>query len=108
MKKSDLKTGMLIELGNGDVCLVVNDTFLYSDDGWDDINTLGFDHCEKSLQIKRVSSVLSMGDLTPSNWNSPTIDKNLLWENWPDVFEIDGVEYSKTTLRNLIRKATNK
>jgi len=108
MKKSDLKTGMLCKYKNGEFALVINE-FIVSEDGF-----MTLDLYSENLQairnddysIASVSEVLEDGWLTPREWDDETMELYLLWERKNEkTYEIDGIEYSLTTLRNIIKKA---
>jgi hypothetical protein len=107
MKKSDLKTGMLVQYRRGEIRMFINDAFVgynmylpkyeFSD------NLI---HRREEFDIVNVSKVLSGRYLMPENWTVETLNNNLLWSRDEKKYELDGVEYSETTLRNLIRTAT--
>lgn len=65
MRKSDLKNGMIVELRNGDMCIVLDDKLLDTNDFtyidiYDDNLT---DDCQKELDIVRVYKDKSMSSL---------------------------------------------
>lgn len=109
MKKSDLKTGMLVEYRNGMVYMVINDALI----GFSEHNSIGFHREDLSSKttiehdIIAVSHVLSDWRARAENWNSKTINANLLWQHVEEtpICTIDGVEYSESTLRSIIKKA---
>lgn len=106
MKKSDLKSGMLVEYRNGGLRLVINESLI--NDMYCDFGQLRNDltnRLNSCTDIVRVSNVLDGGDLLPRNWSSEIITNNLLWERKEEIIvELDGVEYSESTLRSLIKK----
>ena len=115
MKKSELKTGMLVELRLGYVYLVINDTLVSKNSEWMDLGGYEENLCRcqryasaKGFDIMRVSKVLTTYDLYPKYWTSQHLTNNLLWERneGKSAVTIDGVEYSESTLRSLIKKAT--
>lgn len=111
MKKSDLKTGMLVELRNGDICMLIGDTFVDNgqylplSDISEDLEEI---YSETGCDIIKVSNVLCDNYCIPKYWTSKMLNKNLLWERKVEkpCAIIDGVEYSESTLRSLIKKAT--
>ena len=48
MKKSNLETGMVVELENGNKGIIVRDSIIYENGGWDDIYSIN------DLSIKKV------------------------------------------------------
>ena len=107
MKKSDLKTGMLVQYRNGLIRMVINNYVVgytaYTDiDGYNDDLTRPLDN----LCIDKISKILHGSDTISSNWIEKTLNDNLLWTRTEKKYELDGVEYSETTLRSLIKKAT--
>ena len=112
MKNSDLKTGMQIEQSNGKRRLVL----------------IGCSHENRTTtlvnaQPDNVNGFNRLIDYFPlSKWNEDlTTDSSvvldivkiysaygeLLWEREDIAITIDGVDYSESTLRSLIRKAIN-
>ncbi len=82
MKKSDLKTGMLVELNTGDIGLIVNDTIIFNNDTYcylreKDDNLKSNTHTK--YDIKRVSNILMGYKLLPSEFTAAVITDNLLW-----------------------------
>lgn len=115
-KKSDLKTGMWVQYrdknfksrmvilnaldNNGDIddVFVNVDGFMSMKDYDDDLLCNGDRDCD----IIKVFKANPFGNYFKE-------DLEVLWERKDEeLIEIDGIEYSKTTLRNLIRKAVNK
>ena len=111
MKKSDLKTGMLVQYRKGDVGIVINN-FIIEDDTWLNLNCFNDDLTSisyKKHDILKVSDIQKSFDLIPHHWTNIKLNENILWERTPEkTFEIDGVEYSQSTLRSIIKKATGK
>ena len=83
MKKQDLKTGMLVQVRNGDVYMVIND-ILVRDGAWQPLGFLDNDlKCidnQDEFDIVKVSKVLDGYLLMPTNWNEERLNNNLLWE----------------------------
>lgn len=79
MKKSDLKDGMIVELRNGDICIVLGDKLLDTNDyayidGYDDDLT---DEYQKDLDIVKVYKDKSLCGLE-SRYERDNL--KLLWE----------------------------
>ena len=82
MKKQDLKTGMLVQVRNGNVYMLINDTFA-SNEGWMSLYSFDKDLNDREhneLDIMKVSIVLEDYFLMPKYWNEKTLNNNLLWE----------------------------
>jgi hypothetical protein len=113
MKKSDLKTGMLVMQRNGNIQLLVNKTFLCENGGFDELNCYNHDlssnYDDEDTDITKVSKVLNGIHLGYNKWGESLIDCNLLWKEEVEVFacELDGVTYSQSTLRSIIKKANS-
>ena len=112
MKKSDLKTGMLVIQRNGIIRLLINQTFICSPVGMVELKDYNSDLTwgDKGVyDIVKVSNVLERGDLQPSRWSEQLIDANILWKEEVEIFacELDGVTYSESTLRSIIKKANS-
>ena len=112
MKKSDLKTGMLVMKRTGRIELVVKKTLLTKSGGFNELKSLN-DNLKNQYHpehdIVKVSKVLKGQLLGYSEWKESVIDDNLFWrEEQVEIFacELDGVSYSQSTLRSLIKKAT--
>jgi hypothetical protein len=61
----------------------------------------------KDFDIIKISKVLKEAMLIPSYWTLSVLKSHLLWVRSDEKkFIIDGVEYSESTLRSLIKKAT--
>lgn len=123
MKKSDLKSGMLVKTRAGNIGLIVKDNCHGEDavifnagdwtglDGysenliWHEFDVDRIDYC-KTIDIVAVYKPdLPTGFLSrKSKFGS----LELLWERKPEkTFELDGVKYSESTLRSIIKKATS-
>ena len=108
MKKSDLKTGMLIETRGRGLFLFINSICVSQDNFYiPDLNRNLTDNDGKEYDFMRISKVLIERSLCPDKWTEETLDNNILWERKEKIYKIDGVEYSKSTLRSLIKKATD-
>jgi hypothetical protein len=111
MKKSELKTGMTVCLVNNQKYMVLLDTNegdnLITKDGWmrlsDYKNDLTFLRSNE-YDIKEVYKPTHQYQLEFNCWDK----MELIWERKEEkpVLKLDGVEYSETTLRSLIKKAT--
>ena len=110
--KADLKTGMLIQYKNQEIRMVINkdivgDGFLNLSDYYIDLTY----PTDNTLDIIRVSTVLENNSLMPVHWTEHTLIKHLLWDREPKkpkkTYKIDGVKYSESSLRSLIKKATS-
>ena len=116
MKKSDLKTGMTVLLEKKEKLLILKDCGdLDGNDGDTTCNT----------KQKVCNNVLRYWDFFPlSKWNEDltsncdidfmdiievrSIYGKLLWRREPEkTFELDGISYSESTLRSIIKKASN-
>ena len=83
MKKQDLKTGMLVQVRNGHVYMVINDTLVRDVKfiSLDNINNdLNYMYHDGEWDIMKVSKVLDSYYLMPKCWNEEKLNKNLLWE----------------------------
>lgn len=81
MTKQDLKTGMLVQCVNGNVYLVVHDSFI-REKGQTILGSFAHTlEClnDENFNIVRVSKVLKAPNLRPSQWTEETVDKYLLW-----------------------------
>ena len=103
MKKKDLESGMLVQLGNDTFGLVVNDALI------DRIGYFNLEYFNEDLthtagsqyNINKVSKVLSMNHLRIDKWNSHTLNKFLLWEREVvNEFTIEELE-KLTGLKNI-------
>jgi len=91
MKKSDLKTGMLVQYRNGKVRMVINDTLIGSDNYIQELKFYNDDltmNNHDKLCIKKVSEVLKSVRLMPKNWTEETLNENLLWERPKPIPEL--------------------
>ena len=109
--KSDLKTGMLVQYRDKSIGMIINDYIAekntYSAQMYFNHDLTEISGNEK-LDIIRVSSVLQGSDIMYRNWTEKTLLNNLLWESESKkTYEIDGVEYSESSLKSLIKKATS-
>ena len=115
MKKSELKTGMQVETRDGERYVVLLDTpsgdviVKVGGNNWDELNNYNklmlFNNKEflKSDIVKVYSNTFSNQYLIKK-----MDERFLIWEREEEkVFcKLDGVEYSESTLRSLIKKAT--
>lgn len=114
MKKSDLKTGMRVKVRNGNIyavfigtekggCLVRQETWSRLDEYKDDL-TLNHENVRELDVVEVYSRPIITCCLLE-------VDKcgDILWqrEESKPFIVLDGVEYSESTLRSLIKKATN-
>lgn len=85
MKKSDLKTGMVVELRDGTMCMVLLDTpcgdVFVNVNGWSDMNSYDDDwRCfpliYRGFDIIRVYSAESAYQMVFSRWG----DMKMIWE----------------------------
>jgi hypothetical protein len=117
MEKSDLRTGMLCILRNGEKSLVMlntsNGDILAGSDGeegqcWFPLDGLNDDLTKASGQSKY--DVMFIYDYHANDMKASfsTSKRILLWERKEEkpILTLDGVEYSESTLRNLIKMAT--
>lgn len=119
MKKSDLKTGMIIESRKGEKALVVKDNcygedaIIYNKSDWtqldsfsDDLKFYGDDE-ERTQFSKSVDIVKVFMPNLPTAFLDKE-DMKLIWTRKEEkpIVKLDGVEYSESTLRSLIKKAT--
>jgi len=123
MKKKDLKTGYIVETRSGETALIVRnncygeDAVIFAENNWTSLDEFNEDltwHNEDGLQTDFAKTVdimkvykpdLPTGFLSRTSKHSNKME--LLWERKQTPFCIlDGVEYSESTLRSLIKKAT--
>jgi len=122
MKKSDLETGMIVKTRDGKMRLMISGTAIsYNDGGGVSENFLNEDLTSVSLLNGDIDAVFS----APTRNDSYNADMNfwfknnfknilkyctLLWERKEEKIAVtlDGVEYSESTLRSLIKKATDR
>ena len=113
MKKSDLKTGMLVMRREGAIQLLVKKTFIVKTGGFNLLSSIDDDLSNvfgDGGDIIKVSKVLNGYSLGHDQWTESMIDNNLLWkEIEAEIFacELDGVKYSESTLRSIIKKANS-
>lgn len=118
MKKQDLKTGMRVELANGIIYIVLVGEFRCNNEkqgvlfcrpkGYMNDTAYTEDlECEVDEEFSIVK-VYDLPKLTAKLLNPKKVG-DLLWERCEETpektHEIDGVEYSESTLRSLIKKA---
>ena len=123
MKKQDLKTGMLVETRSGQLALIVKDNIygqdavIFAEDNWTSLDGFSEDlrwsvasHVPKfckSVDIMKVYKPdLPTGFLSRCNkFGSQKL--TLLWEREEEkpIVILDGIEYSESTLRSIIKKA---
>ena len=122
MKKSDLKTGYFVELRNGQNALILGNAVVTLEDG--DMSETG------GASLGTYNNDLTDSWTTNSGWDIMRVYDEcdgagsnlkfkmehpeylrgkLLWERKEEnpIVTIDGVEYSESTLRSLIKKATS-
>jgi len=110
MKKSDLKTGMLVQYKNGKVRMVINDTLIGSDNYMQEIKSYNDDltmNNHHRLCIKKVSEVLEAMQSAPKHWTEKTLNENLLWERSKPMPELKTgmiVEYNNGEVGLVINK----
>lgn len=123
MKKSDLKTGMILEHRSGQTSVVFldnvygKDAIVFSDSSWTDINDFddSFNWTFLSRGLPREHGVDVMKIYKPDlptgflTRESKFGSMQVLWERKEEkpIVTLDGVDYSESTLRSLIKKATN-
>lgn len=98
MTKKDLKTGMIVQLRDGSIFLIINDVIVqvcgydFLDNYKDDLSNVA----ESKFDIVKVSNVLDDYLLKPENWTEETLNDNLLWKR--DEYK----EYTMLELENLL------
>ncbi|MCP5005460.1 MAG: hypothetical protein GY941_16210 [Planctomycetes bacterium] len=100
MKKSDLKSGMLVELRNKKVLMVLNLMLIRADGDYYPLSYYNDDltfykkEAEGYLDIINVSNIQNGAASTTKNWTFESITNDLLWQREEkEMIEIDGVEY---------------
>ena len=81
MTKQDLKTGMLVQCANGNVYLLVNDSFVRENGiapTYRFNDRLGCPD-NTDFNIVKVSEIVEGVKLRPIHWTAETVDKYLLW-----------------------------
>lgn len=116
MKKKDLRTGMLVKFRDNNVFIIINNYLVKANDwfpleSWNDDLTIVSGGKKDDFDIMACSKVLISGALESKNWVKEAIEENLLWERKeiepePIILTLDNVDYSETTLRSMIKKAT--
>lgn len=119
MKKKDLKTGMVAETEDGELRIVWGNTLVSYDAGGaflvDFNDDLERDDNGPSGDVIKVYSRPNKTSGLRGSMNLWLQNKeilnyvDLLWERKEEkpILKLDGVEYSESTLRSLIKKATN-
>ncbi|MCP5063315.1 MAG: hypothetical protein GY936_12745, partial [Ignavibacteriae bacterium] len=109
MKKSDLKTGMLVELRNKKVLMVLNLMLIRADGDYYPLSYYNDDltfykkESEGYLDIINVSNIQNGAASTTKNWTLESITNNLLWQREEkEMIEIDGVEYELEDIKRMI------
>lgn len=104
--KEDLKTGMLVQLRDGGINLVIND-YLISKEDWGDLrcwDSLDFrsNGTNSHNDIVKVSNVLKSWSLQYEYWTKETLNNNLLWEREEEenVLTMEQIE-KLTGLKNI-------
>ena len=125
MKKSDLKSGMIIETRAGERALIVlnncygRDAVIFAENNWTDLDGFSEDliwHNEAGKQSDFAKTVDIMKIYRPdlptgflSRKSKFSNEMELLWERKEEekpILTLDGIEYSESTLRSIIKKAT--
>lgn len=108
MEKSDLKTGMLVQTRQGDVFMYINCSCVSQCSFYEPDLKSNLTDCDgKQYDFMKISNILIEDDLSPDKWTEETLENNILWERKEKIYKIDGVEYSESTLRSIIKKANN-
>lgn len=98
----DLRTGMVIETENGKYQVLKETSFgdiiLHPDFGWRGLTQKYVDTYAISI-----SEPTTQCHIRPINWHT----HNIVWKKEEPILTLDGVEYSESTLRSLIKKATS-
>ena len=91
MKKSELKTGMLVELRDEDIYMVIGDSLVKDGDDID-ISEYNDDLTDEdginSLDIMRVSEIRTGIDKQPCYWITEELEEAVLWNREDDVPEL--------------------
>jgi len=106
MKKSDLKTGMLIQIQNGRVYLVVDEFAISNSNTWFELNSNKEDltYSNPDFNINKVSRILINYKLMPKYWTEETLNNNLLWERSTiETIEIAGQKFNKEEVENALK-----
>jgi hypothetical protein len=86
MKKSDLKNGMLIQIANGHIYMILNDYAINYNDFFDLSSQQDDLTCEiDEFNIIKVSKVLTGYLLLPKHWTIDTLDNFLIWEKQKEL-----------------------
>ena len=116
MKKSDLKTGMIVEKRSGEKGLIIlnntydEDAIIFNENSWTPLGRyssglIWFGNMREFDIIKVYITDLPTGFLSRKNKFGPF---DPIWERKEEetILTLDGIEYSESTLRSLIKKAT--
>lgn len=112
MKKSDLKTGMVVENKKGELSLVMRDTEvgdIFAGSGCDNEFWCPFRSFDESLNNKdtgrydivKVYSVNNVCNISAAKVSSN--NRELIWER-EETVEIDGKEYSESTVKKALQE----
>jgi hypothetical protein len=118
-KKSDLKTGMFAEMSTGELVLIISNSLIGIETKDSGFGGRSLDNYNKYMVDKE-----DIGDYIIRVFKEPyslagsnmffkclnpryiTDKLELLWERKPEpTYTIDDIEYSESTLRNIIKKA---
>lgn len=103
MKKSDLKTGMLVEVESLGIALIMNNVLLFLDGGWDAVSDIDSNLVLNSYKITRISDILEGKDLRLTDFKEK-MDTYLLWERGPiETIEIAGKKFDKNEVENALK-----
>lgn len=119
MKKSELKTGMIVKCRDGETALIVKDNVygkdavIFSEDNWTGLDDYGEDDLKWHFNGRNGSEIDIMAIFKPDlptgflTRESKFSALKLLWERKEEkpILTLDGVEYSASTLRSLLKKA---
>jgi hypothetical protein len=122
MKKSDLKTGMIIETREGETGLILKDNVLgidavvFNESSWTELKDFGEDLKWNFLATKPRDHNVDICKVYKPDLPTGFLSRKsrfetmeLLWERKKEkpFMTLDGVDYSVSTLRSLIKKATS-
>ncbi len=112
MKKSDLKTGMLVELRDNDgenIHLVINSRLVgvSSYDNVQDYNNNLTHPAFNDLDIIKVSKVLEGSDLHCDKWTKETLENNLLWSRQDEPKKQKKIEKKAKKIKKAILLLSN-
>jgi len=109
MLRKDLKTGMKIIFTNGDIGHVLLGTI----NGDIVAGQIAFPLDKFPENLKDWDELIEVKKVVQPNSNNSHLKNNdlgtVIWERKEEkpILELDGVEYSESTLRSLIKKATS-